>query len=205
MMINNPSGTSEFTMLDTREQILAATEIVLATHGFQGLSMQKVAQQAGIAAGTIYCHFKDKHDLLIQLAAAIRTRIANQICADVATEGPLYGRYRQLWLNLWQFCCQNPNQINNQYQYDNVPGFSRPLWAEQRERYAVWFKVLEEGVASGELIDLPQQVLSTLSLETAQGLFRRMSIHGDTTTFSPQIIEQTIEASWRAILRPDKR
>ncbi|WP_370598272.1 TetR/AcrR family transcriptional regulator [Plesiomonas shigelloides] len=54
-------------MLDTRQQILQATEVVLATHGFQGLSMHKVAREAGIATGTIYCHFKDKEDLLVQL------------------------------------------------------------------------------------------------------------------------------------------
>lgn len=184
-------------MLDTRQQILQATEVVLATHGFQGLSMHKVAREAGIATGTIYCHFKDKEDLLVQLCNTIRDQIAEKICANVATSGSLYARYRQLWLNIWNFCNQYPDQINNQQQYDNVPGFSQPAWEEQLQRYAVWFALLEEGIASQQILDLPRQVLSTLSLETAYSLFKRL--HATGIELDDVMLERTIQASWRSI------
>ncbi|MDA1381037.1 TetR/AcrR family transcriptional regulator [Plesiomonas shigelloides subsp. oncorhynchi] len=83
-------------MLDTRQQILQATEVVLATHGFQGLSMHKVAREAGIATGTIYCHFKDKEDLLVQLCNTIRDRIAERsapMWRPVAHCSPVIGSY----------------------------------------------------------------------------------------------------------------
>lgn len=37
---------------DKRQQILSAAEKLIADVGFQGLSMQKLAKEAGVAAGT---------------------------------------------------------------------------------------------------------------------------------------------------------
>ncbi|MFZ6043980.1 helix-turn-helix domain-containing protein, partial [Vibrio natriegens] len=41
-------------MMDKKTRILQATEKLLAMYGFHGLSMQMVAREAGVAAGTIY-------------------------------------------------------------------------------------------------------------------------------------------------------
>ena len=45
---------SSNTAIDKHEQILTAAEKLIAESGFQGLSMQKLAKEAGVAAGTIY-------------------------------------------------------------------------------------------------------------------------------------------------------
>ena len=41
-------------MTDKKERILTATEKLLATHGFHGLSMQMVAKEAQVATGNLY-------------------------------------------------------------------------------------------------------------------------------------------------------
>src|ERR1700743_580500 len=43
-----------------------ALEMIVA-HGFDGLSMQKLARAAGVSPATIYIYFKDREDLLLQL------------------------------------------------------------------------------------------------------------------------------------------
>src|SRR5690242_9289987 len=49
------------------EAILAATEELLAQHGWHALSMDDVAARVGIAKGTIYLHFASKDALLGEL------------------------------------------------------------------------------------------------------------------------------------------
>ena len=48
----------------TREGIYKAVEEIIASDGIDGLTMSRVAEQAGIAKGTIYLYFKDKKDLI---------------------------------------------------------------------------------------------------------------------------------------------
>jgi TetR/AcrR family transcriptional regulator, fatty acid metabolism regulator protein len=50
-----------------RERILDAAEVIFAAHGFFAARVSQIAEQAGVADGTIYLYFKSKDDLLISL------------------------------------------------------------------------------------------------------------------------------------------
>jgi AcrR family transcriptional regulator len=43
----------------TREAILAAARRVIARRGFEGMTTREVAEEAGVAAGTVFVHFPD--------------------------------------------------------------------------------------------------------------------------------------------------
>ena len=48
----------------TREGIYKAVEKIIAEDGIEGLTMNRLAEEAGIAKGTIYLYFKDKKELI---------------------------------------------------------------------------------------------------------------------------------------------
>jgi AcrR family transcriptional regulator len=48
----------------TRQGILEGVVRVLGSRGLQGLTMDNVAEEAGVAKGTLYLYFKSKQDLL---------------------------------------------------------------------------------------------------------------------------------------------
>ncbi|SMG17598.1 TetR/AcrR family transcriptional regulator [Dethiosulfovibrio salsuginis] len=50
-----------------RESLLEATRMVLAEHGWDGTTMDRVAARAGVAKGTIYNYFQDKTELMASL------------------------------------------------------------------------------------------------------------------------------------------
>lgn len=47
-----------------KEALFEATVVVLSTHGVEGMTMDRVASQAGIAKGSLYRYFRSKRDLL---------------------------------------------------------------------------------------------------------------------------------------------
>src|SRR4026207_477233 len=53
-----------------RDRILQAAERVFASKGFFGAKVSDIADDAGVADGTIYLYFKSKDDLLISLFEA---------------------------------------------------------------------------------------------------------------------------------------
>ena len=68
----------------TRSAILDAAETVFARDGVQGARMEDVAGSAGVAVGTLYNYFEDRHALLEALLEARRAELL--ACIDAALE-----------------------------------------------------------------------------------------------------------------------
>jgi|AntRauTorcE11898_2_1112593.scaffolds.fasta_scaffold00342_10 AcrR family transcriptional regulator len=51
--------------LDTRERMMFATLTVLQEHGYGGLSIKRIADEAGLSKSSFYHFFDDKDDLLL--------------------------------------------------------------------------------------------------------------------------------------------
>ncbi|MBK7671994.1 MAG: TetR/AcrR family transcriptional regulator [bacterium] len=100
---NQPTGgqARQRSQATTRRRLLDAAAALFALHGSSTTTIQMVAREAGIAAGTVYLHFADK-DTLLQavlaealgelkscLAGAASTRTARTAAQDVRqrTEG----------------------------------------------------------------------------------------------------------------------
>jgi AcrR family transcriptional regulator len=49
---------------ETREKLLRAARLLFERHGFEGTTMRLLAKETGLAPGTVFVHFKDKHALL---------------------------------------------------------------------------------------------------------------------------------------------
>ena len=56
-----------------RDTIRGATQRVIARHGLRGASMSAIAEEAGVAKGTLYLYFEDRDDLLDHAAGRIAT------------------------------------------------------------------------------------------------------------------------------------
>ena len=80
-------------MDNKRQLIFDATEKIISTKGLQGLSMQQIANEAGVAAGTIYRYFKDKDELISELRKNVLRVVAEHILKD-SRVGTLEQRFK---------------------------------------------------------------------------------------------------------------
>ncbi len=69
-----------------RERILDAAIKVFAAEGFYNAKVSQIAQQAGVADGTIYLYFKSKDDLLITLFEDRMERVNANLRDAIDTE-----------------------------------------------------------------------------------------------------------------------
>ncbi|MDJ0553221.1 MAG: TetR/AcrR family transcriptional regulator [Microcoleaceae cyanobacterium MO_207.B10] len=65
MKVFTPLQTSE---TQTRTRILKAAQKLFARHGYDGTTTRDLAQEAGVAEGTLFRHFTNKKAILIELA-----------------------------------------------------------------------------------------------------------------------------------------
>ncbi|TOP78955.1 TetR family transcriptional regulator [Vibrio parahaemolyticus] len=192
-MTDNPA-------VDKRNQILAAAEQLIAESGFQGLSMQKLANEAGVAAGTIYRYFSDKEHLLEEVRLNVAKRIASAVQAGVNDDMPLKERYRTMWLNIWNLAGSNLNAISNRVQYDSLPCTTRnKTWELERKMFAQVDRLFNQGKEEGVFKPLDNEVLSGLSFEASVALARKHAL--GFYQLDDDALEAAIEASWDAIIK----
>jgi TetR/AcrR family transcriptional repressor of bet genes len=89
-----------------RQQILEAARRCLARNGYQSTTISEVAAETGVSRGLLHYHFKNKEELLAQVARQTVERSASMIRELFRTCGPdddlavvLTGAFRRLVAN----------------------------------------------------------------------------------------------------------
>lgn len=104
-----------------RNQILDAATVVFARKGFHSATIRQIAQEAGIADGTIYIYFKTKIDLLVGILDRINESerreedLGQPVASDFAGAFTAYFRHRMglLDANFQAFQAILPDILNN--------------------------------------------------------------------------------------------
>ena len=82
--------------LEKRAAILEAAKALFPLHGFDGVSMDAIAAEAGVSKLTVYSHFKDKDSLFRE---TIRVKCEEQLPPSLFTadlKGPLRKQLRSI-------------------------------------------------------------------------------------------------------------
>jgi AcrR family transcriptional regulator len=78
-----------------RTQILRATFLVVARHGFEGASTSRIAEQAGVSKGLIWHYFDNKTDLLKQALMSAMDSLGEELAQQTGhAAGPAPDRIR---------------------------------------------------------------------------------------------------------------
>ncbi|KXF82656.1 TetR/AcrR family transcriptional regulator [Enterovibrio coralii] len=185
-------------MSDKKTQILEATERLLAKHGFDRLSMQMVAKEAGVAAGTIYRYFSDKNDLLIQLRAHVVEHCAEKMMVGYSEEQSLREQFNIFWRNAWELTISRDDNAINREQFDSLPyENTHEQKMSEREAFAPIHHFFQHGIANGEFKPLGTDVLSSIGIEPAICLARKQ-VRG-VINLDASALEAVINACWDAI------
>jgi TetR/AcrR family transcriptional regulator, fatty acid metabolism regulator protein len=108
----------------TRERILAAATEVFARRGFHGARVADIAEQAGIAYGLVYHHFRNKDEILAAIFSerwSIYVRYIDDMAGSQQSFREQVAHLVHFWVETWQ---QEPhlmtvmiNEISRSYEF----------------------------------------------------------------------------------------
>ena len=91
--ISNKKKSFREAQFEVREQaILSSTNKLLASKGFETMSMDDIASDVGIAKGSLYKHFSSKESL----AAAVMVQLLHRTSAALASQDPATAAIKRL-------------------------------------------------------------------------------------------------------------
>lgn len=174
---------------NTIEKILTAAQLVFTKNGHAGLSLRKVAEEAGIAVGNLTYHFPSKNALL---DAMMREALADYVEAHLAQFKPEEDTPLEILLNVVEFYVRNArNSHQFFYQLWGFAGSSDEARAMVRELYRpigrfIYYLVRAANPKLGDT-EVRQAVLQIFSLEEGYKLFIGMGPDSATAIQSAEI------------------
>ena len=141
--------------IDKYELILSSSRKLIEEIGFSALTMDRVAQKAGIAKGTVYLYFKDKDELLEKVLSSGFERMFKRIQDRVAKENNVINKLKAL-------ISENIDHIyENRYFFKTIfldevnvvflKKKSKESFNLRRKRYADFIgEIIKSGIDSGE-------------------------------------------------------
>ncbi len=137
---------------DIRNLILDAVDQLLARYGYQKMTMDDIAQEAGVSKRTIYLHFPSKEEVALSSIDRVVAQLLEQLSAVARTEQTPDVKLREMLQTrvLFRF-----DSVQAYYQsFDALFAALRPAYFARRERYfaeeaALLAAVINEGTHLG--------------------------------------------------------
>ena len=136
-----------------RSAIMTVAMHLFGKQGFNGTSMRDIANAVGLLPGSLYAHIASKEALLLEIVTDGIGRFLAAVEPQVASSGDPVDRLRKMIAAHVEVVADNPERsqvVFHQWRFlseDNLPEA-----IDRRRRYeACYVKVVEEGVASGQI------------------------------------------------------
>ncbi|MGH6985802.1 MAG: TetR/AcrR family transcriptional regulator [Caulobacteraceae bacterium] len=137
-----------------RAEILAAAERIFVAEGYEGATIRKIADEVGVSSTCLYMHFKDKDEILGEIAEQLMAELLS-INSEISSR-PIdaVARVRLMLEEYIRFALRNPNAYRLVFCSNAPPGASAArgaatdIGARCSERF---FGVVKEIAASGRL------------------------------------------------------
>lgn len=165
---------------DTRNRIVSAASKLFYGEGIRGVSLDAVAEKAGVTKRTFYYHFKSKDDLV---AAYLEARDQPNLMlfkqwfdeTDGSTATKVRGIFRRLAVNAsspkWKGC----GFLRTTAELANMPGHPAiKIGAAHKKKFEAWLRETFEADGIAHPAELARQILLLLD-----GSFAVVLLHRD--------------------------
>ncbi|MFT4570414.1 MAG: AcrR family transcriptional regulator [Hyphomicrobiaceae bacterium] len=179
--------------LDRAAAVRAALRRLVAQHGFHGASMSAIAAEAGVATGTAYVHYESKESLVFAAYFELKKRLGEACASAVDASLPPQKRFEALWIAVYRFLSQDPEQAQFLCQMEASP------YARQAHEMFIaneddpMLAMSRDPEMLACIVDLPLVLLFDLSIGSAV----RLAAGGEKVT--KKTLSLLAAQSWRAI------
>jgi AcrR family transcriptional regulator len=176
---------------------------MIVKEGLDGFSMQKLARAAGVSPATLYIYYKDRDDLITQLATDVSHRLMETSLRGLHPKMSFADGMAIQWKNRLEFYMKYPidvefiEQIRYTPVYDSIKKVLRKNFGD------VLGKFMHNAINRGEVTPLPFEVYWCIAFAP---LYQLIKFHTqgetpatDSFTITDEIVDQTLQLVLKAL------
>lgn len=160
-------------MQEKRQAILETALRLFVDQGFHATPTSQIAQEAGVATGTLFHYFKTKEELINTLYLETKDVLIDKLSVGIDQQTSIKGKLKQIFFNAINWSLTHKKQQLFYFQYSHSPFISKITKDFGEQRFQFIYDLIEEGKDSDILKNIPTDLL----FEAALGLMNGIIVH----------------------------
>ncbi|MFD1820541.1 DNA-binding transcriptional regulator, AcrR family [Pseudarcicella hirudinis] len=185
--------------MDKRKKILEAALKLFVALGFHGTPTSKIAQEAGVANGTLFHYFPTKDDLILGLYTDIKIRMTAFVNENAKPEDTFKATMKGQYLASLYWALDHKTEFSFKQQFHNSPFHLLLNQEEIEKQLKPHFDMLRKGIEDKIIKPLPVDYIHTLISSHTFGLNQYLTSNEFSTVKQHQLISDTFELLWDMI------
>ena len=176
-----------------RQFIMQAALKIFSRKGYSPTALEEIAQEAGIAKGTLYLYFKDKEDLICSTLMFVLDDLKHRMLEEIPEELPAVDTLTRIALFMFQYFAENDEFYNiyltilNYNLVSNYTSLFERMLERKKELYDWECQLVEEAKKRGQI----REDMATMDIVMAfdgivMTLIDQMFFHKEAVDFDPQ-------------------
>lgn len=185
--------------MDKRDLIINAALKLFVAHGFHGTATSKIAQEAGVANGTLFQYFKTKDELVMALYIQFKAELAQYVETNTAAQASFKEGIKTQVLASLYWALDHPTKFHFIQQFHASPYIGQVDQEVIQQQNAPHMALIQQGIDQGIIKQLPVALLYAFLTSHIFGLYQYLTSQPLTQTQQHTIIETTFELLWDMI------
>lgn len=182
--------------MDKKDLIINAALKLFVDNGFHGTATSKIAQQAGVANGTLFQYFKTKDELVIALYIHIKDELSEYISKNTADNAEIKETIKSQVLSSLYWALDNSTKFRFIQQFHTSPYIGKVEQDVLDKQVEPHLTLIIKGINQGVLKPLPVDLVFSLISNQVFGLYQFLISKKLTKTKQNETIQTTFEMLW---------
>lgn len=180
-----------------KQDIFDTSLALIVNQGLHATPMSQIANEANVAAGTIYHYFKSKEEMIHELYHNIRGELETVLMADEIDTANYQMEFTSMCLSMFKFFMQQPLKFSFLQQYEHSPLGIQSAELDTIIEYPVPVDFLSLGVDLNFLKAVPLSFHSNLIYANIIALARLQLT--EKVSLNKEMIQSVIDGIWNMI------
>jgi AcrR family transcriptional regulator len=183
-----------------KEKIAEVSLRLFVGNGFHGTPTSKIAQEAGVANGTLFNYFKTKDELVIALYISVKDEMAEYLAQHTTTGRGLKEVMKSQFLASLFWALDNELKFRFIQLFHTSPYIEKMAQEVLQNQAGPHLGLIQQGIDERVFKPLPADLIFTLISSQTFGLYQYLASRSLSKVEQHEVIQQTFELLWDMLI-----
>nr|WP_315157782.1 TetR/AcrR family transcriptional regulator [uncultured Flavobacterium sp.] len=183
-----------------KDQVIIETALKLfVENGFHGTATSRIAQESGVANGTLFNYFATKEILIVEIYNSIIKKKDDFIIESIESHSVSKGSFRSLFVASLHWNLENVIEFQYLQQFNNSPYSKSVITRVLNHDEQPLYILIQKGIDLVLLKHLPVAFIFSLFTAQINGLYYYLISENIIKDQSTELVNETFEILWKMI------
>lgn len=186
--------------MNKQQEILNAALKLFVQYGFHGTPTSKIAQEAGVANGTLFHYYKTKDELVVALYGDVKTRLMDSLNSISIKDNSTKAKIKSWFTNSVYWFMDNQNEFIFIQQFHTSPFLSMIAPDEIEKQTKGHVELIKQSIKEKEIKNRPADFILMLASNQAYGLTQYLISNKVSKPKQKELINNSFDMLWQMLV-----